>query len=61
MINLYQSFNSLTFCPECYIWIKINVLGYTISEVLSQLAFRTSLDELVTKTDLSQKHLVVFF
>ena len=46
---------------ECHIWIKTNVLGYVISGVLSQLASGTSLNEVVTKTDLSQWHPIAFF
>ena len=37
---------------ECYIQIEINLLDYVISGVLSQLASRTNLDKVVTKTNL---------
>ena len=37
---------------ECHIWIETDVLGYAIGEILSQLIFKTSLDRVVTKTDL---------
>ena len=47
--------------PECHIWIKIDALSYAIGGVLSQLASGTSLDGIVTKTDLGQWHPVVFF
>ena len=49
------------FDPECHIWIKIDVLGYVIGDVLNQLASRTSSDEVVTKTNLGQWHLVAYF
>ena len=49
------------FDPECYIRIETDALGYAISIVLSQLAFGTSSDRVVTKTDLSQWHPVAFF
>ena len=49
------------FYPEYYIRIEINVSGYAISGMLSQLASGTSPDEVVIKTDLSQWHLVAFF
>ena len=49
------------FDPECHIWIKTDVSGYAISDVLSQLAFGTSPDGVVTKIDLGQWHLVAFF
>ena len=49
------------FDPEYHIWIKTDALGYTIGEVLSQLAFGTSSNEVVTKTNLGQWHLVAFF
>ena len=39
---------------EYYIWIKIDASGYAISSVLSQLAFGTRPDRIVTKTDLGQ-------
>ena len=42
------------FNPECHIWIKTNVLGYTIGDVPSQLASETRLDGVVTKTNLIQ-------
>ena len=49
------------FDPECHIWIKINILGYAFSGVLNQLVSGISLDGIVTRTDLSQWHLVAFF
>ena len=42
------------FDPECHIWIETDVLGYAISDVLSQLPSRTSPDGAVTKADLGQ-------
>ena len=35
-----------------YIWIKTNALGYTINNMLSQLIFGTSLNIVITKTDM---------
>ena len=49
------------FDPECHIRIETDALGYAIGGVLSQLASGTSLDGVVTKTDLSQWYLVAFF
>ena len=46
---------------KCHIWIKINVLNYAINNVLSQLAFGTRPDGIVTKTNLGQWHQVAFF
>ena len=46
---------------EYHILIGTNVLGYVIDKVLSQLTFRTNPDGVVTKTDMSKWHLVVFF
>ena len=49
------------FDPECNIWIETDASGYAIHGVLSQLASKTSLDGVVTKTDLGQWHPVTFF
>ena len=49
------------FDPECHIWIETDASGYAIGDVLSQLASGTSLDGVVTKTNLGQWHPVVFF
>ena len=49
------------FDPECHIWIKTDTSSYAISKMLNQLTSGTSLNGIVTKTDLSQWHLVVFF
>ena len=49
------------FDPESHIRIVTDVLGYAIGDMLSQLASRTSSDWVVTKTYLSQWHLVAFF
>ena len=49
------------FDPEFYIRIETDVSGYAIDGVLSQLASGTKPDEIVTKTDLSQWHLIAFF
>ena len=46
---------------ECYIWIEANALGYVIYGVLNQLAFRTNLNKVVTKTNLGQWHPIAFF
>ena len=46
---------------ECHIWIETNALGYVIGGVLSQLAFKTRPDGVVTKTKLGQWHSVAFF
>ena len=40
------------FDPDCHIWIKTNISGYAISEMLSQLTSKTSLDGVVTKVNL---------
>ena len=42
------------FDPEYHIWIETNASGYVIGGILSQLASGTSLDRVVTKTDLGQ-------
>ena len=42
------------FDPECHIRIETDASGYAIGGVLSQLASGTSLDRVVTKTDLGQ-------
>ena len=55
---------ALIFChfnPECHIQIKIDVLGYAISRILSQLTFETSSNKIIAKTDLGQWYLVAFF
>ena len=39
---------------ECHIWIETDASDYAIGSVLSQLAFGTSLNGVVTKTNLSQ-------
>ena len=49
------------FDPQFYIRIETDALGYAINDVLSQLASRTSLNGVVTKTDLGQWHPVAFF
>ena len=49
------------FDPKYHIQIEIDALGYAIGGVLSQLASGTSLDGVVTKTDLGQWHPVAFF
>ena len=49
------------FDPKYHIYIKTDVLGYTIGGVLSQLTFATSPYEIVIKTDLSQWHPIAFF
>ena len=46
---------------ECHIWIETDALGYAIDSVLSQLAFETRPDGIVTKTDFDQWHPVAFF
>ena len=46
---------------EYHIWIETNVSGYIISEMLSQLTSGTNPKRIVTKTDLSQWHLIAFF
>ena len=53
---IFKYFNS-----EYHIWIEIDAWDYTINSVLSQLAFGTRPDGVVTKTDLSQWHSVTFF
>ena len=40
------------FNPKYHIWIETDISGYTINGVLSQLAFKTRLDKIVTKTNL---------
>ena len=42
------------FDPEYHICIKTDVSGYTVNGVLSQLAFKTKPDKVVTKTALDQ-------
>ena len=54
--SIFRHFN-----PEYHIWIEIDASGYAIGDVLSQLAFEIRPDGVVTKTDLSQWHSVVFF
>ena len=49
------------FDPECHIRIETDASGYAIGGVLSQLASETRSDGVVTKTNLSQWHLVAFF
>ena len=49
------------FDPKCYIRIKTDVSAYAISELLSQLASKTSPDGVITKADLGQWHPVAFF
>ena len=49
------------FDPECHVWIETNVWGYAIGGVLSQLASGTRPNKIVTKINLVQWHLVVFF
>ena len=49
------------FDPKCHIWIKTDALGYVIGGMLSQLAFGTRLDKIITKTDLDHWHPVAFF
>ena len=46
---------------EYHIWIKTEVLGYTIGGVLYQLASKTRLDGVITKTNLEQWHSIAFF
>ena len=41
--------------------MRTNTLGYAISDMLSPLTFKTSLNELITKINLSQWHLIAFF
>ena len=71
-LSAKENFNSLRlafikalilqhFDPKCHIWIKINVSGYIICGMLSQLASRTSLNGVVTKTSLRQWYPEVFF
>ena len=63
--RLWLAFNKAQilwhFDLKCHIQIKTDALGYTIGSVLNQLASRTSPDEVVTKADLGQWHLVAFF
>ena len=49
------------FNPECYIWIETDAYGYTLSDLLSEFAFGTRPDGVVTKTDLGQWHPIAFF
>ena len=49
------------FDPECHIRIETDASGYAISSVLSQLAFETSSNKVVTKFNLGQWYLVAFF
>ena len=49
------------FDPEWHIWIETDILGYAINSVLSQLAFETRADVIVTKSDLGKWYLVAFF
>ena len=49
------------FDPKCYIWIETDALGYAISRVLSQLISEISPNRVITKTNLSQWHLIAFF
>ena len=49
------------FDPKCYIRIETDESGYAIGGVLSQLASETSLDGVVTKTNLGHWHPVAFF
>ena len=49
------------FALKCYIQIETDASSYAIGSMLSQLASGTRLDEVVTKTDLSQWHPVAFF
>ena len=49
------------FDPESPIWIETDISGYTIDKVLSQLTSKTNPNRVVTKTNLSQWHPVVFF
>ena len=46
---------------EYYIRIETDILGYVMGGMLSQLVSGTSPDGVVTKTNLGQWHLVVFF
>ena len=49
------------FNPECHMRIETDASGYAISGVLSQLVSGTSPDGVVTKANLGQWYLVVFF
>ena len=49
------------FDPKSHIPIETDTSGYAIGGVLSQLSFEISPDEVVTKDDLGQWHLVAFF
>ena len=51
------------FDPECYIWIKTNILGYAIEEVLSQLNFDWVAPDgsKSDKSDFGQWHPVAYF
>ena len=42
------------FNSDSYIWIETDVSGYIINNVLNKLSSGTSLDGVVTKTNLSQ-------
>ena len=42
------------FDPKCHIRIKADASSYAIDNILSQLASKTSADEVVTKADLGQ-------
>ena len=46
---------------KSYIRIEIDISGYVIGGILSQLSSKTRSDKVVTKVDLSQWHLVAFF
>ena len=46
---------------ECFIWIMTDTLGYAINDMLSQLAFETRSDGVVTKTDLGQLYPITCF
>ena len=46
---------------ECHIRIEIDVFGYAIEKVLSQLILRTSPNKIVIKADLDQWHPIIFF
>ena len=45
--SIFSYFNS-----EYHIYVKNDILGYVISNLLSKLTFRYSLNEVVIKTDL---------
>ena len=46
---------------ECHIWIETDASGYSIGEVLSQLASGSSPNGVVTEANLSQWHPIAFF